>query len=232
MRFEDRFDAGKQLGEKLAQAGYEQQGGRDDVIVLALPRGGVPVAFEVAQRLAAPLDVFLVRKLGVPGHEELAMGAIATGGVVVLNESVLRHAHIGKEEIEAVARKEWAELQRREREYRGNRPPPEIEGKTVIVVDDGLATGASMRAAAGAVRKQKPAKLVIAVPVAPPETCDQLRENADDVVCAVTPAHFAAVGMWYEDFSQTSDDEVRDLLSKAPRGERGEEAHHGVIQSK
>jgi predicted phosphoribosyltransferase len=210
-RFVDRHDAGRRLADALVAAGYDRD---PDVLILALPRGGVPVAYEVARRLDAPLDVFLVRKLGVPDHEELAMGAIATGGVLVLNDDVVRHARIGRHEIETVARREAAELARRERAYRGDRPPPAVEGKTVILIDDGLATGASMRAAAEAVKRLHPKKIVVAVPVAAPETCEHFRERVDDVVCAITPQPFAAVGMWYEDFSQTSDEEVRELLDR------------------
>jgi predicted phosphoribosyltransferase len=210
--FRDRQDAGRRLGEELAERAYADQ---PDVLVLALPRGGVPVAYEVARLLNAPLDVFLVRKLGVPGHEELAMGAIATGGGVVLNPDVVLHAGIDADDIERVARGEWTELERRERAYRGDRPAPDIHGKQVILVDDGLATGATMRAAVRAVRKQEPSKLIVAVPVAAPRTCESLRAEADDVVCAVTPEHFAAVGMWYGDFSATSDLEVRTLLAEA-----------------
>src|SRR5262249_22277136 len=158
--------------------------------VLGLPRGGVPVAFEAARRLGAPLDVFLVRKLGVPGHEELAMGALATGGVVVLNENVLRHAPLGQEDLERAAKREWAELQRRRLEYRGDRPLPALEGRTIILIDDGLATGASMRAAAQAVRKRGPAKVVVAVPVAAQEACDEFRQQVDDVICVRTPQPF------------------------------------------
>jgi predicted phosphoribosyltransferase len=213
-RFSDRRDAGRRLAGELAAAGYDRDG---DVLILALPRGGVPVAYEVARRLDAPLDVFLVRKLGVPGHEELAMGAIATGGVLVLNDDVVRHARVDKAEIDQVARREAAELARREREYRGDRPPPAVEGRTAILIDDGLATGASMRAAAAAVKRLHPKKVVVAVPVAAPETCAQFRDLVDDVVCAITPDPFAAVGMWYEDFSQTSDEEVRELLARADR---------------
>ena len=213
-RFLDRHDAGRRLGAALAAAGYDRDG---DVIILALPRGGVPVGYEVARRLDAPLDVFLVRKLGVPGHEELAMGAIASGGVLVLNDDVLRHARVGQAEVDHAARRETAELARRERAYRGDRPLPGVDGKTVILIDDGLATGASMRAAAEAVRRLNPKRVVVAVPVAAPETCEHFRGLVDDVVCAVTPQPFAAVGMWYEDFSQTSDDEVRELLERAER---------------
>ena len=219
--FYDRLEAGRRLGAELAEAGYDH---RADVLVLALPRGGVPVAYEVARKLDAPLDVFIVRKLGLPGHEELAMGAIASGGVLVLNDSVLRYHRVSTEQIERVARDEFAELQRRERLYRGARLPPMFEGKAVILVDDGLATGASMRAAAGAVRKRNPAKVVVAVPVAAPETCEEFRGVVDDVICVLTPEPFAAVGMWYEDFSQTSDDEVRELLALAEQN-HPQEAH-------
>jgi predicted phosphoribosyltransferase len=195
-------------------------GGREDVIVLALPRGGVPVGFEVAEALGAPLDVFLVRKLGVPGHEELAMGAIASGGVLVLNEPVVRGLSIPREWIEMVARREQAELERREREYRGDRPPPDVKGKVVILVDDGLATGSTMRAAAEALKRLGPAKVVVAVPAAAPETCEEFRDVVDEVVCAVTPDPFYSVGTWYDDFGQTSDAEVRELLSRAASDRR------------
>ena len=214
-RFAHRIDAGRRLAKDLIARGYGN--GRDDVVVLALPRGGVPVGFEVARELDAPLDVFLVRKLGVPGHEELAMGAIATGGVIVLNDNVVQHARVRRDEIDRVAREEWAELARRERAYRGDGPPPALDGKTVILIDDGLATGATMRAAAEATKRLNPAKVVVAVPVAAPETCEQFHEAVDDVVCALTPEPFAAVGMWYEDFSQTTDEEVRELLARAER---------------
>lgn len=206
-RFRDRTDAGRALAAELA--GYR---GAPGVLVLALPRGGVPVAYEVARALGAPLDVFLVRKLGVPGHEELALGAIATGGVRVLNDHVVRGARVSPEQIEAVAAREQAELERREREYRGGRPPPEIRGRVVILVDDGLATGATMRAAAEAVARQGPARVVIAVPVAAAETCRALSRQVDEVVCAETPEPFWGVGMWYQDFGQTTDEEVRALL--------------------
>ncbi|HEY3111697.1 MAG TPA: phosphoribosyltransferase [Chloroflexota bacterium] len=208
--FRDRRDAGRQLAAKLAAYANDP-----DALVLALPRGGVPVAFEVARALSAPLDVFLVRKLGVPGYEELAMGAIATGGVHVLNERVLRQAAIPPSEVEAVAAAEARELARREREYRGDRLPPQIRGKTVILIDDGLATGASMHAAVQALRLQGPRRIVVAVPVAAPETCEAFRAEVDEVVCAVTPEPFYAVGLWYEEFSQTSDEEVRELLARA-----------------
>jgi putative phosphoribosyl transferase len=211
-RFLDRREAGRVLASHLMQ-----YSGRDDVIVLALPRGGVPVGYEVAQALGAPLDVFLVRKLGVPGHEELAMGAIASGGVRVLNEQVVASLRIGEHWIDKVAQVERAELERREREYRGNRPPVDGRGKIVILVDDGLATGATMRAAALALRRLGPAKIVIAVPAASAEVCAEFRAEVDEIVCAMTPDPFYAVGLWYEDFSPTGDDEVRDLLEHARR---------------
>ncbi len=187
--------------------------GRGDVLVLALPRGGVPVAFEVARALEAPLDVFLVRKLGVPGREELAMGAIATAGVRLLNDEVVQRLRIPARVIDRVAAVERAELERREREYRDDRPPPEVAGRTVILVDDGLATGASMRAAVVALRRRHPARIVVAVPIASPATCEEFRDLVDEVVCAQTPEPFHAVGLWYDDFSQTTDDQIRALLA-------------------
>jgi putative phosphoribosyl transferase len=210
VRFRDRAEAGRVLAGALSH-----YAGRDDVVVLALPRGGVPVAYEVAKALAAPLDVFLVRKLGVPGHEELAMGAIASGGVLVLDDGVLRWLGISEEQIQQTLARELDELRRREAAYRDGRPLPDLKGKTVILVDDGLATGASMQAAARAVRRYDPARIVIAVPVASRATCDQFRDDVDEVVCAVTPEPFYAVGSWYEDFSQTTDEEVRELLDRA-----------------
>jgi predicted phosphoribosyltransferase len=212
-RFRDRVDAGRVLAEELAR--YAD---RPDVLVLALPRGGVPVGFEVARRLRAPLDVFVVRKLGVPGHEELAMGAIASGGVRLLNDGVVAVAGVSDAEIEAATARETRELIRRERLYRGDRPPPDVRGRTVILVDDGLATGATMRAAVAAVRRQGPARLVVAVPTASPDTCEELRAEVDDLVCARTPDPFYAVGVWYEDFSETTDDRVRELLERAAGG--------------
>jgi predicted phosphoribosyltransferase len=209
MIFHDRRDAGRQLAAELSE-----YAGRTDVIVLALPRGGVPVAYEVAKSLGAPLDVFLVRKVGVPGHEELAMGAIASGGVRVVNEDVVRELGIPKSLFDAVAEEELRELDRRERAYRDDRPAPDFRGKTVILVDDGLATGSSMRAAVAALRRLDPAKIVVAVPVAAPEVCTEFQDVADDIVCAQTPPSFRAVGLWYEDFSQTTDEEVRKLLTK------------------
>jgi len=215
MIFQDRREAGRVLAEKLAHLA-----GQPDLLVLALPRGGVPVAYEVAQALDAPLDVFLVRKLGVPGREELAMGAIATGGVRVINEDVVRALHLPDEVIEQSAQQQQRELERREQLYRGGRPLPSVRGKTVILVDDGLATGSSMRAAVAALRQLRPARLLIAVPVAAPDTCAELGEEVDDIVCAETPEPFYAVGFWYEDFTQTTDDEVRDLLARAAAGQR------------
>ena len=196
--------------------------GRDDVIVLALPRGGVPVAFEVAQRVRVPLDVCVVRKLGVPGHEELAMGAIASGGVRVLNEDVLYVLPDAQSIVEMVTAIEREELKRRERDYRGDRPAPEVRGRTVILVDDGLATGATMRAAAAALRQQGAAKIIVAVPVGAPITCHEIRSVADEVVCLQTPGSFMGVGQYYEDFSQTTDEEVRELL--AASASKGPEA--------
>lgn len=209
-RFRDRRDAGRVLARELAA--YAE---RNDLLVLALPRGGVPVAFEVAQALHAPLDVFIVRKLGVPGHEEYAMGALASGDVRVLNDEVVRSLQIPEAAVEAVTRSERLELERRERLYREGRPAPDVRGRCAILVDDGLATGATMLAAVRAVRALQPARTVVAVPTAAAETCGQLRNEADEVICATTPEPFRAVGLWYEDFSQTDDDEVRALLALA-----------------
>jgi predicted phosphoribosyltransferase len=208
MRFHDRRHAGAVLGRVLSR--YV---GRDDLVVLGLARGGVPVAYEVAQALRAPLDVFIVRKLGVPGHEELAMGAIASGGVVVKNGEVIEQLRITERELEEAAAHERDELARRERAYRGNAAALSVEDKIVILVDDGLATGSSMRAAVDAIDELSPQRLVAAVPVAPPDTCAALQELVDEMVCAVTPPQFFAVGAHYEDFSQTCDDEVRALLA-------------------
>jgi erythromycin esterase-like protein/predicted phosphoribosyltransferase len=211
-RFHDRAEAGRLLAQRL-----RRYGGRDDVTVLGLARGGVPVAYEVARELDAPLDVYLVRKLGLPGHEELAFGAIATGGVRVLNKELIERLGLPAEWIEAIDAKERRELERREHAYRGDRPPPDLAGRTVILVDDGLATGSTMLAALEAVRLDEPAGVVAAVPVAAPEVCEALRAAADEVICAVTPQPLRAVGLWYEDFSETSDDEVRELLARARR---------------
>ncbi|MBI3973051.1 MAG: phosphoribosyltransferase [Chloroflexi bacterium] len=211
-RFRDRYEAGRVLAEALSE-----YAGRQDVTVLALPRGGVPVAYEVARALQAPLDVFLVRKLGVPGQEELAMGAIATGGVRVLNDDVVQALRIPDDVLDRVAARESQELARREVAYRGDRPLPDVRDRTVILVDDGLATGSTMRAAAAAVRRLGPAQVVVAVPVASRDTCEDFRHEVDKIVCAATPEPFFGVGLWYEDFSQTTDDEVRDLLARAAR---------------
>jgi predicted phosphoribosyltransferase len=211
-RFPDRYEAGRRLAEKLGDFA-----GRDDVLVVALPRGGVPVGYEVARALGAPLDLMQVRKLGVPGHEELAMGAIASGGVRILSESVVEALRIPERVIATVAAAEAQELERRERIYREGRLFPDVRGRTVILVDDGLATGSTMRAAAAALRSLGAARLIAAVPVAPRESCDAMREVVDDMVCARVPEHFIAVGEWYEDFSQTSDEEVAELLRRGQR---------------
>jgi predicted phosphoribosyltransferase len=214
-RFRDRTEAGRLLAEKLAA--YIA---RPDVLVLGLPRGGVPVAYRVSRSLRAPLDIFLVRKLGVPGHQELAMGAVASGGIRVLNDDVVARLAIAGDEIDAVAAKEVDELGRRERLYRGGRPPHDIRGRTVIIVDDGLATGATMRAAIAALRHLQPARVVVAVPTAAPYTAEQFEKEADDVVCVITPEPFFAVGQWYEDFEQVSDAEVGVLLQAAQRDQK------------
>jgi putative phosphoribosyl transferase len=208
-QFRDRSEAGKMLAKRLTA-----YANRQDLLVLGLPRGGVPVAFEIATSLNAPLDICLVRKLGVPDHEELAMGAIASGGVRVLNYDVVDSFGIDRETINEVAAKELRELQRRDHSYRGARPLPEIKNRTVILVDDGIATGSTMRAAIAIVQQQQPQHLVVAVPVAPPITCEQLQAEVDEVVCLVMPESLYAIGLWYEDFSQTTDAEVRNLLAK------------------
>jgi putative phosphoribosyl transferase len=222
-RFQDRRDAGRQLAEKLSA-----YANRPDVLVLGLPRGGVPVAYEVAKALNAPLDVFLVRKLGVPGHEELAMGAIASGSVRVLNKNVVQSLRLSDQTIEAVAAAEQRTLVRRERVYRGDRPRLAVRDQTIILVDDGLATGATMRAAVVALRQQQPKRIVVAVPVAAPETCDEFRAEVDDIVCAITPPLFYAVGLWYQDFSQTSDEEVRALLEHAAQPTTASTVSHSI----
>ena len=208
--FRDRTEAGYLLANELKR--YQN---RENVLVLALPRGGVPVGFEVAQALHAPLDVFVVRKLGVPGHEELAMGAIASGGVRVLNEEVVNELQISGATIEAVAAKEREELKRRELLYRGHNVPPDIHRKTIILVDDGIATGSTMRAAIGAIKQQKPARLVVAAPTGAASSCAEIETQVDELVCLMTPRDFYAVGQWYENFSQTSDEEVARLLEES-----------------
>ena len=214
MLFRDRADAGRHLLSKLGA--YQD---RPDVLVLGLPRGGIPVGYEVARGLGAPLDVFVVRKLGVPGQEELAMGAIATGGVRIVNRDVVDALHIPPHVVDRAAAEEALELERRQQSYRGERPEPRVEGQTVILVDDGLATGSTMRAAVAALRQQAPARIVIAVPVAAPSTCQELRQEVDELVCFATPEPFMAVGRFYDDFAQTTDEEVRELLAAARAGE-------------
>ncbi|WP_119069457.1 phosphoribosyltransferase [Aggregatilinea lenta] len=216
LRFRDRGEAGRMLASRLAV-----YSGRSDVFILALPRGGVPVAYEVARVLHAPLDVFVVRKLGLPGNSELAFGAIASGDVQVFNDDIVFGASLPDAMIKRVAAREQSELGRREHLYRGDRPYPDLRHKTVILVDDGLATGASMRAAVRAVRQHDPAKVVVAVPTASVQTCDALRGEADEVICAMTPDPFSAVGLWYEDFTQVSDSQVRRLLRQASDAQAG-----------
>ena len=206
----NRTEAGRALAKALSK-----YAGASDVLVLALPRGGVPVACEIARALHAPVDLLIVRKLGVPGHEELALGAIASGGLRVLNRDVIASHRLGEQTIEAVAAREQREIERRERVYRGDRPRPAIAGRRVLLVDDGVATGATMRAGIAALRLREPSSIVVAVPVAPPDTVDVLRAEADEVVCLETPEPFWAIGQWYEDFGQVSDDEVRGQLFQA-----------------
>jgi putative phosphoribosyl transferase len=226
MIYSNRSEAGKFLAVLLTS--YAD---RADVLVLALPRGGVPVAFEVAKELRAPLDIFLVRKLGLPGHEEFAIGAIATGGVRVLNDDVVDYLGISDDVIDSIAAKELRELERRERAYRGDRREPNVRGKTVVLVDDGLATGSTMRAAASALRQQAPARIVVAVPVSAPQTCDEYRMGVDEIICAATPERFYGVGRWYRDFSQTSDDEVRELLKRSRSEQREVETEEDLAHS-
>lgn len=209
-RFENRREAGKALAERLRAFARDE-----DAIVLALPRGGVPVAFEIAQTLEVPLDVFIVRKLGVPGYEELAMGAIASGGAKVLNDEVMRRMGIPRGQLDRILQLERVEIERREWEYRGDLPPLRLVGKRIILVDDGLATGATMRAAVMALREAEVAEIIVAVPVGSREAVDQLGREADQIICLLEPKDFEAVGAWYEDFSQTSDEEVRDLLGQS-----------------
>jgi putative phosphoribosyl transferase len=213
--FRDRREGGRALAARLGA-----YAGRRDVVVLALPRGGVPVAHEVASALGAPLDVFVVRKIGVPDQPELAMGAVASGGALVLNRSVLRDARVSADVVRARVRRELAALARQERAYREGRPPVEVRGRTALLVDDGLATGASAKVAVAALRERRAARPVVAAPVGPPDTCAALRADGAEVVCALTPEPFLAVGHWYEDFSQTTDEEVRDLLARAARPQR------------
>jgi len=210
--FRDRRDAGKNLAQKLSA-----YAGRPDVLIVALPRGGVPVAYEVALALNASLDILIVRKLGLPGQEELAIGAIASGGIRILNGDIIRTLSIPEEVINFVVKREIEELQRREKLYKGNRPSPDVRDRTVILIDDGLATGASMRAAVSGLRAQHPARIVVAVPAAAQEVCDAFRSEVDEIVCAITPEPFYGVGRWYEDFSQVTDEEVRILLEEANR---------------
>jgi predicted phosphoribosyltransferase len=210
-RFSDRSDAGRQLARALAH----RFGGRGDLIVLGLPRGGVPVAFEIASALDAPLDVFIVRKIGLPGHEEFGIGAIASGGVRVVDEQVIRSYGIDDETLERITARERQELERREQRYRDDRAFPDLRGRTVILVDDGLATGSTMRAAVAALREEGPREIVVAVPVGARETCVALAREVDDIVCLRAPEPFYAVGLWYEDFDQTTDEEVHDLLERA-----------------
>ena len=207
--FKDRRDAGKKLAQK-----FLVYSGRRDAVLLALPRGGVPVAYEVSLALQVPLDIFIVRKLGWPGHEEMAIGAIASGGVKVLNEDIVRYLNIPNDLIKAVAQRELQELERRSRAYRGNRPSLELKDRTVIIIDDGLATGASMRAAILGVRAHSPVAIIVAVPTAAQETCEALEPEVDQIICATTPEPFYGVSRWYEDFSQTTDEEVRRLLQE------------------
>jgi putative phosphoribosyl transferase len=209
-RFPDRTEAGRQLAAR-----FRRRTDLGDVVVLALPRGGLPVAFEIAKALNAPLDVFLVRKLGVPGQEELAMGAVASGGVRVMNDDVLGYLNISDGVIEAVVAQELRELERRERAYRGGRPAANVAGRTVIVVDDGLATGATMRAGVKALRGLGASRVIVAVPVAPREAYEEFQQEMDEIVCLSTPSPFWAIGQWYEDFSQLTDEEVCDYLDRA-----------------
>ena len=210
--FLDRRDAGQRLAQELGS-----YANRSDLLVFGLPRGGVPVAYEVAHALHAPLDVFIVRKLGFPGHPELAMGAIATGGVRILDRRLIEMYDVPEDAIDEVTESEQRELERREKLYRDDRPSPEVRDHTVILIDDGLATGSTMRAAVQALRQEGARKVVVAVPIAPPDTCEAMSHEVDDIICAITPEPFLAVGVWYADFSETSDEEVRELLAKAAK---------------
>ncbi len=210
--FLDRRDAGQRLAQELGS-----YANRSDLLVFGLPRGGVPVAYEVAHALHAPLDVFIVRKLGFPGHPELAMGAIATGGVRILDRRLIEMYDVPEDAIDEVTESEQRELERREKLYRDDRPSPEVRDHTVILIDDGLATGSTMRAAVQALRQEGARKVVVAVPIAPPDTCEAMSHEVDDIICAITPEPFLAVGVWYADFSETTDEEVRELLAKAAK---------------
>jgi predicted phosphoribosyltransferase len=210
--FEDRRDAGRRLGAKLVH-----YAGEPDLLVLALPPGGVPVAYEVAEALAAPLDVFLVRRLGAPGREELVMGVIASGGIRVLNVDVIRALRLDEDAVGIITAREWRALCERELSYRGERSRPPIKGCTVILVDDGLATGASLRAAVQVLKEERPKRLIVAVPVAPPETCEEIRSEVDEIVCALMPPTVRGIARWYEDFLQTTDEEIRELLGRTMR---------------
>jgi putative phosphoribosyl transferase len=221
--YPDRASAGEVLAGELAA-----YAGRSDVVVLALPRGGVPVGYEVAKRLGAPLDVFLVRKLGAPGQEELAMGAIASGDVVVLNPEVVQALKVPRDELKQEVERERQELARREQIYRGSRPALDVAGKTAILIDDGLATGSTMRAAVAALKRRDPARIVVAVPVGARSTCDELRSVGDDCICVLAPEHFRAVGLWYDNFEQISDDEVCYWLNRAAEKVPPSEASGGA----
>ncbi|WP_392538104.1 phosphoribosyltransferase [Legionella sp. 227] len=210
MNYDNRNQAGRVLADLL-----KDYAARTDVVILALPRGGVPVAYEVATKLSLPLDIFIVRKLGAPGHEELAMGAIASGGIAVFNQEVVNLLHIQKDAIDKIKKSEQEELSRRELVYRGKRPFPELSGKTIILVDDGIATGYTMRAAIAALKQKKPEKIIVAVPVAAQSTCDEIAPLVDEIICPMRPTNFYAVGLWYNDFSQTTDDEVIELLQQS-----------------
>ncbi|MCW8397426.1 phosphoribosyltransferase [Legionella sp. PATHC038] len=210
MNYDNRNQAGRVLADLL-----KDYAARTDVVILALPRGGVPVAYEVATKLSLPLDIFIVRKLGAPGHEELAMGAIASGGIAVFNQEVVNLLHIQKDAIDKIKKSEQEELSRRELVYRGKRPFPELSEKTIILVDDGIATGYTMRAAIAALKQKKPAKIIVAVPVAAQSTCDEIALLVDEIICPMRPTNFYAVGLWYNDFSQTTDDEVIELLQQS-----------------
>jgi predicted phosphoribosyltransferase len=215
MLFQDRRDAGRRLGTRLREFVLEKSLDPEKIVVLALPRGGVPVGFEVAAALQAPLDIFVVRKLGAPGHEELAMGAIASGGVRVMNDEIVRALDVTPEQLEITTNREKQELERREEAYRAGRPPVVVRARTVVLVDDGLATGYTMRAAVAALRRSEPERIIVAVPVAARSTCAELEKEADDVVCLFAPFDFVAVGQWYRNFAQTSDEEVRQLLAES-----------------